>query len=52
MTVCEYKPGLEGIPAAQSSISYVDGQKEYWSIEAFALKNSHQKVPSWKQPIY
>jgi citrate synthase len=27
MTVCEYKPGLEGIPAAQSSISYVDGQK-------------------------
>ncbi|MBD2461162.1 citrate synthase [Oscillatoria sp. FACHB-1407] len=27
MTVCEYKPGLEGIPATQSSISYVDGQK-------------------------
>ncbi|AFZ14343.1 citrate synthase [Crinalium epipsammum PCC 9333] len=27
MTVGEYKPGLEGIPAAQSSISYVDGQK-------------------------
>ena len=27
MTVCEYKPGLEGIPAAQSSISHVDGQK-------------------------
>ncbi|MBD2438486.1 citrate synthase [Nostoc sp. FACHB-110] len=27
MMVCEYKPGLEGIPAAQSSISYVDGQK-------------------------
>lgn len=26
MTVCEYKPGLEGIPATQSSISYVDGQ--------------------------
>ena len=26
-TVCEYKPGLEGIPVAQSSISYVDGQK-------------------------
>ncbi|ACK72462.1 2-methylcitrate synthase/citrate synthase II [Gloeothece citriformis PCC 7424] len=24
-TVCEYRPGLEGIPAAQSSISYVDG---------------------------
>ncbi|MBE7382467.1 MAG: citrate synthase [Leptolyngbya sp. SIO1E4] len=27
MTVCEYKPGLEGIPATQSAISYVDGQK-------------------------
>lgn len=27
MSVCEFKPGLEGIPAAQSSISYVDGQK-------------------------
>jgi citrate synthase len=35
MTVCEYKPGLEGIPATQSSISYVDGQRgilEYRSI--------------------
>jgi citrate synthase len=27
MVLCEYKPGLEGIPAAQSSISFVDGQK-------------------------
>lgn len=27
MTACEYKPGLEGIPAAQSSVSFVDGQK-------------------------
>ncbi|MCG8364027.1 MAG: citrate synthase [Pseudanabaenales cyanobacterium] len=27
MTVCEYKPGLENIPATQSSISYVDGQR-------------------------
>ena len=26
MTICEYKPGLENIPATQSSISYVDGQ--------------------------
>ncbi|MCD8487059.1 citrate synthase [Kamptonema cortianum] len=25
--VCEFKPGLEGIPASQSSISYVDGQQ-------------------------
>lgn len=27
MTFCEYRPGLEGIPATQSSISFVDGQK-------------------------
>jgi citrate synthase len=45
MTVCEYKPGLEGIPAAQSSISYVDGQKgilEYRGIriEDLATKST------------
>jgi citrate synthase len=27
MTVCEYRPGLEGVPATQSSISYVDGKE-------------------------
>ena len=27
MTVCEYKPGLENIPAAESNISYVDGKQ-------------------------
>lgn len=40
MMVCEYKPGLEGIPAAQSSISYVDGQKgilEYRGIQVEKL---------------
>ncbi|MBE9139302.1 citrate synthase [Nodosilinea sp. LEGE 07088] len=26
MTVCEYKPGLEGVPATQSGISFVDGK--------------------------
>lgn len=26
-TFCEYKPGLEGIPATKSSISYVNGQE-------------------------
>jgi citrate synthase len=45
MTVCEYKPGLEGIPAAQSSVSYVDGQQgilEYRgiSIEELASKST------------
>ncbi|MEO1068048.1 MAG: citrate synthase [Cyanobacteria bacterium J06638_6] len=26
MTACDYKPGLEGVPATQSGISYVDGK--------------------------
>ncbi|MEM8778632.1 MAG: citrate synthase [Cyanobacteria bacterium P01_G01_bin.49] len=43
--VCEYIPGLENVPAARSSISYVDGQKgilEYRgiSIEELASKGS------------
>lgn len=39
-TVCEYRPGLEGIPAAQSSISYVDGLRgvlEYRGINIVEL---------------
>jgi citrate synthase len=45
MTVCEYRPGLEDIPATQSSISYVDGQRgilEYRGIpiEELAEKSS------------
>jgi len=43
MTFCEYKPGLEGIPATQSSISYVDGQKgilEYRGINIEELAKS------------
>jgi len=45
MTFCEYKPGLEGIPVAQSSISYVDGKNgilEYRGIpiEELATKSS------------
>jgi citrate synthase len=45
MTVCEYKPGLEGIPAAKSSISCVDGKQgilEYRGIriEELALKST------------
>lgn len=27
MTVCDFKPGLEGIPATKSAISYVDGKQ-------------------------
>lgn len=40
MTVCEYSPGLEGIPAAKSSISYVDGKQgilEYRGIRVQEL---------------
>jgi citrate synthase len=42
---CEYKPGLEGIPATESSISHVDGIEgllEYRgiSIEELAVKSS------------
>ncbi len=45
MSVCEFKPGLEGIAAAESSISYVDGQQgilEYRGIrvEELAEKSS------------
>ncbi|MEG4498571.1 citrate synthase [Microcoleus sp. F10-C6] len=45
MVVGEFKPGLEGVPATLSSISYVDGQKgllEYRgiSIEELALNSS------------
>ena len=45
MSVCEFRPGLEGIPAAQSSISFVDGQKgllEYRGIriEELASKST------------
>jgi citrate synthase len=45
MVVGEFKPGLEGVPATLSSISFVDGQKgllEYRgiSIEELALKST------------
>ncbi len=45
MIACEFRPGLEGIPAAESSISFVDGQKgllEYRGIriEELALKST------------
>lgn len=42
MNVCEYIPGLENIPAAKSSISFVDGQQgilEYRGIPIQELAN-------------
>jgi citrate synthase len=45
MAIGEYKPGLEGVPATQSNISYVDGQAgllEYRGIRIEDLcKHSH-----------
>ncbi|MGB2923973.1 MAG: citrate synthase [Limnothrix sp.] len=41
-TGCDFKPGLEGIPAAQSSISFVDGKNgilEYRGIKIQELAN-------------
>ncbi|MGK7891481.1 MAG: citrate synthase [Leptolyngbyaceae cyanobacterium] len=45
MSVCEYRPGLEGIPAKESGIGFVDGKQgilEYrgFRIEELAAKSS------------
>ena len=36
---CEYKPGLEGIPATKSSISFVDGQKGILEYRGIAIED-------------
>jgi citrate synthase len=38
MTLCEYKPGLENIPAAQSSVSYVDGKQGILEYRGIAIE--------------
>ncbi|NET56946.1 MAG: citrate synthase [Symploca sp. SIO2E6] len=38
MTLCEYKPGLENIPAAQSSISYVEGKQGILEYRGIAIE--------------
>lgn len=43
MSVCEYKPGLENIPAAQSSISYVDGQKGILEYRGIPIEELAEK---------
>lgn len=43
MTVCEYKPGLEGIPAAQSSISYVDGKQGRLEYRGIRIEDLAEK---------
>ncbi|MEM6597771.1 MAG: citrate synthase [Cyanobacteria bacterium P01_C01_bin.69] len=49
MTTCEYRPGLEGIPVTQSSISYVDGQQgilEYRGIQIEDIARSSSFLES------
>ena len=41
-TFCEYKPGLEGIPATKSSISFVDGQKGILEYRGIAIESLAQ----------
>jgi citrate synthase len=43
MTVCEYKPGLENVPAAESSISYVDGLKGILEYRGIRIEELAQK---------
>lgn len=43
MTVCEFRPGLEGIPAAQSSISHVDGQKGILEYRGIRIEELAEK---------
>jgi citrate synthase len=43
MTFCEYRPGLEGIPATQSSISFVDGQQGILEYRGIRIEELAEK---------
>ncbi|GAA6615876.1 citrate synthase [Scytonema sp. NUACC26] len=43
MMVCEFKPGLDGIPAAQSGISCVDGQKGILEYRGIRIEELAEK---------
>ena len=43
MSVCEFKPGLEGIPAASSSISFVDGQQGILEYRGIRIEELAEK---------
>ncbi|MBL1210943.1 citrate synthase [Geminocystis sp. GBBB08] len=43
MTTCEYQPGLEGIPVAQSSISFVDGKEGILEYRGINIEELAQK---------
>lgn len=42
MTFCEYRPGLEGIPVTQSSISFVDGQRGILEYRGISIEDLAQ----------
>jgi citrate synthase len=51
MTVCEYRPGLEGVPATQSSISYVDGKEGILEYRGIPHRGIWPKEALfWKRP--
>ena len=43
MAVYEYHAGLEGVPATQSSISFVDGQKGVLEYRGIAIEHLASK---------
>jgi len=43
MSTCEYKPGLEGVPATQSSISYVDGKQGILEYRGIRIEDLAEK---------
>ncbi len=43
MTACEYRPGLEGVPATQSSISFVDGQAGILEYRGISIEEMAQR---------
>ena len=43
MTACDYRPGLEGVPATQSSISFVDGQEGILEYRGIRIEDLAQK---------
>ena len=43
MTVSEYRPGLEGIPAAESSISYVNGKEGILEYRGIRIEELAEK---------
>ncbi len=43
MTVCEFRAGLEGVPATQSSISFVDGQNGILEYRGIPIQKLAEK---------